>query len=186
MHKYVKFVETRFHELKHEPKMRLLKTHSHTSERRGYEADKKRQEKREKGGLSVGDRKNGNENHCRITCKGGGRGEAVSTETRRPQVAPRSSATTLTKGGAAKIISPKKENTKSHAVLYHSRSSQILQIAPGSGQGGNSRTKKKRARRTDCPVPQLNGPITQTTAQHLGGCIGRMKYARTTPNRPKN
>ena len=52
--------------------MRLLKTHSHTSERRGYEADKKRQEKREKGGLSVGDRKNGNENHCRITCKGGG------------------------------------------------------------------------------------------------------------------
>ena len=30
--KYGKFVETRFHEAEHEPKMRLLKTHSHTSE----------------------------------------------------------------------------------------------------------------------------------------------------------
>ena len=30
----------RFHELEHEWKMRLLKTHSHTSERQGYEADK--------------------------------------------------------------------------------------------------------------------------------------------------
>ena len=33
-----KFVETLFHELEHESKMRLLKTHSHTSEQRGYEA----------------------------------------------------------------------------------------------------------------------------------------------------
>ena len=39
------FMETRFHELEHESQMRLLKTHSHTSERRGYKADKKRQEK---------------------------------------------------------------------------------------------------------------------------------------------
>ena len=50
MQKCGRFVETRFHELEHESKMRLLKTHSHTSERRGYQADKKRQEK--------GDRKN--------------------------------------------------------------------------------------------------------------------------------
>ena len=42
-----KFMETRFHELEHESKMRLLKPHSHTSERRGYEADKKRHEERE-------------------------------------------------------------------------------------------------------------------------------------------
>ena len=28
----------RFHELEHESNMRLLKTHSHSSERRGYEA----------------------------------------------------------------------------------------------------------------------------------------------------
>ena len=40
-------METRFHELEHESKMRLLKIYSHISERRGYEADKKRQEKRE-------------------------------------------------------------------------------------------------------------------------------------------
>ena len=48
MQKYGKFVETRLHEIEHESKMRLFKTHSHTSERRGYQADKKRQEKRER------------------------------------------------------------------------------------------------------------------------------------------
>ena len=37
----------RFHELERESKTRLLKTHSHTSERRGYEADKEFQVKRE-------------------------------------------------------------------------------------------------------------------------------------------
>ena len=37
-------METQFHELEHESKMQLLKTLSHTFERRGYEADKKRQE----------------------------------------------------------------------------------------------------------------------------------------------
>ena len=45
--KYGKFVETRFHELERESKMWLFKTHPQTSERRGYEADKARQEKRE-------------------------------------------------------------------------------------------------------------------------------------------
>ena len=47
MQKYGKLVETRFHELEHESKMWLLNTYFHTSERRGYEADKKRQEKSE-------------------------------------------------------------------------------------------------------------------------------------------
>ena len=42
MQKYGKLMEPRFHELKHESKMRLLKIHSHTSERRNYEADKER------------------------------------------------------------------------------------------------------------------------------------------------
>ena len=41
-------METRFHELEHESKIRLLKTHSHTSERRDYEADKERQDIRER------------------------------------------------------------------------------------------------------------------------------------------
>ena len=40
-------METRFHELEHESKMGLFKTYSHTSERRGYEADKKRKGKGE-------------------------------------------------------------------------------------------------------------------------------------------
>ena len=44
--RYGKFVKTRFHELEHESKMRLLNSHSYTVERRGYKADKERQEKR--------------------------------------------------------------------------------------------------------------------------------------------
>ena len=47
MQKYGKFMETRFHELEHESKV-LLKTHSHTSERREYEAGKERKEKRQR------------------------------------------------------------------------------------------------------------------------------------------
>ena len=50
MQKYGNFMETRFRELEHESNMRFLKTHSHTSERRGYEADKERQVKRERKG----------------------------------------------------------------------------------------------------------------------------------------
>ena len=46
--KYGKIVETRLHELYIESKMQLLKTHSHASERRGYDADKEHQEKRER------------------------------------------------------------------------------------------------------------------------------------------
>jgi hypothetical protein len=38
----------RFHELEHESKMRLLKTHSHTSERIGYAADKRKKKTRRK------------------------------------------------------------------------------------------------------------------------------------------
>ena len=49
MHKYNKFGETPIPRTReHESKMRVLKTHSHTSERRDYEADKERQEKRER------------------------------------------------------------------------------------------------------------------------------------------
>ena len=46
----------RFHEIEHESKMRLLKTHSHTSEWRGNEADRVRITTREmKEGLTVSD-----------------------------------------------------------------------------------------------------------------------------------
>ena len=41
-------MQTRFHELEHESKAQLFKTHSNTSETRGYEAHKERQEKRER------------------------------------------------------------------------------------------------------------------------------------------
>ena len=91
MQKYGKFMETRFHELEHESKIRLLKTHSHTSERRGYEADTKRSEGRErKEAYPKGTGKNVNENHHHITCQGE-RGVNMSVETRKPEVVPHSS-----------------------------------------------------------------------------------------------
>ena len=48
MQKYGNFMETRFHELEHESKMRLLETHSHTSKRRAYGIDTERQKKRKR------------------------------------------------------------------------------------------------------------------------------------------
>ena len=65
--------------------MRLLKTHSHTSDRLGYEADKKGQEKQRRPIRK--EQENVNENHRHITCEGG-RGENVSTEARKVEVAP--------------------------------------------------------------------------------------------------
>ena len=63
----------RFHELEHESKMRLLKTHSHTSERQGNEAGKVR--KKVKGRPSLkGQEEIVMENHRHVTRDGGGRG----------------------------------------------------------------------------------------------------------------
>ena len=45
--------KNRFHELEHESKMRLVKIHSHTSERRDYEANKERQEQKERKGAHL-------------------------------------------------------------------------------------------------------------------------------------
>ena len=53
MQNYGKFVEARFHELEHESKMRLLKTHFHTSERQGNEASNIRQKRERKEGLAL-------------------------------------------------------------------------------------------------------------------------------------
>ena len=79
----------RFHELEHVSKMRVLKTRSDTSERRGYEADKKRQVKRGRKEAYPKGEKNVNENYRYVTWKEwGGWGERVSTEKRKAQVAP--------------------------------------------------------------------------------------------------
>ena len=77
--------------------MRLLKTHSHNSERRGYEAEKERQAKiGKKGSLSVKGGKDVKENHCRITWKGG-----CGAKTCQGKAKNRSSATTAARGDDA-------------------------------------------------------------------------------------
>ena len=94
--------------------MRLLKTHSHTSERRGYEADQAHNVKRErKEGPSVRDRKK-RPGKPYITWKGGV-GEKRDDEKTKPY----SSATTAAKGGGGGIIPPKRNN-KSHSPVAQS------------------------------------------------------------------
>ena len=48
MQKYGKLMETRFYELEHESRMRILRTHSYTSEQRGYETVREGQENKER------------------------------------------------------------------------------------------------------------------------------------------
>ena len=113
-------------------KMRLLKTHSHTSERPGNEADKERQEKgKERTPISKGQGKR------RRSPARGDRARCVNGNAKN-----QSSATTLARGGEAKFDRRKREN-KSHTVLCHSRSSHNTQIASGSERGGIGRTKNK-------------------------------------------
>ena len=87
-------MEARFHELEHESEMRLLKTHCHTPERRGYEADQQHQEKKEIRRPIRKGQKNVKENHRHITPKGGALGEFVQGKAKN-----RSSATTSARGG---------------------------------------------------------------------------------------
>ena len=102
MPKYGEFVETRFHELENESKMRLLTTYSPTSERQDYEADKERQGKGIEGGLSARDRKNAKQSIV-MSPEKGGRGDNASMEKRKTEVARQP-----WRGGQGKIIPPKK------------------------------------------------------------------------------
>ena len=79
----------------------------------------------------------------------------------------RSSATTLTRGGGAKIVPPK-EKTRSHTVLCYSQSSQNTKYPdhPRLRAGGH-RQDEENNRKDDSRVPQFSGPITQTTARHF-------------------
>ena len=72
----------RFHELEHVSKMRLLKTHSQTSERLGYEADKERQVRRERRG-SI---RNGEKTSMETTAMSPGRGGSGAKKCRCPAV----------------------------------------------------------------------------------------------------
>ena len=113
--------------------MGLLKTHSHTSERRDYEADKERQVKREIKEAYPKRRKNVDENNRHVNWKGE-RGENVSTEKRKPKVAP-----PPRRGGARRNYTTEKE--KNHIVLCHSRRGKITRNAPGTGGGGQQDEK---------------------------------------------
>ena len=106
MQKYGKLMETRLYELEHESKMRLLKTHPHTSERQGYEADKARQQKREaKEAYPQGTRKTSTTKTTAISPARG-----CGTRMCRRNAKNRSSATTnRSEGGRTEIRSPKKE-----------------------------------------------------------------------------
>ena len=78
--------------------MRLLKSHSHTSERLGYEAENERQVKREKRGAYPKRRENVNGNHRHVTWKGGAGRKRVDGKAKT-----QSSVTTAASGGEAKL-----------------------------------------------------------------------------------
>ena len=67
--------------------MRLLKPYSHTSEGRGYEADKKRKKKRKKARKSTYNAQEKRQRKPPPYHLQGGRGENVSTETRKTEAA---------------------------------------------------------------------------------------------------
>ena len=50
--------------------------------------------------------------------------------------------------------------------VAHSRSNRNSQIAPGPERGRIDGAKNIITRKTDSPVPQVSGPMTQTTARH--------------------
>ena len=113
--------------------MRLLKTRSRTSERRGYEADKTPQAKREiKEAYPQEAGKNVKENHRHTTWKGGAGRKRVDGKPKN-----RSSATPAARGDEAKYIT---EKEKKNTVLCHSRSGKNTQKVPGpEGRGSAGR-----------------------------------------------
>ena len=86
MPKIGEFTETRFHEVDHESKMRLLKTHSHTSGQQGSEAEKERQETRkERGSASKAKGKKSTKTTAMPPARGGGGGaRRLRQKTRTP------------------------------------------------------------------------------------------------------
>ena len=146
----------RLHELEHVSKIRLLKTHSHTSIRLGYEAENERQAKRENKRAYPKRRENVKETTAMSPGRGGGRGENVSAERRKPEVAP------PPQRGGARLTTEKEKNHISCATVCVAK----LPRAAPAPRGGVGRTKKKRTRQTYNPVPQRSGPITQTMARH--------------------
>ena len=104
--KYGKFMETRFHELEGESKMRLLKNHSRTSERREYEADEERQEKRERRGPFRKRQEKRRRKPPPDHLKRGGGARVCRRKSRKPKYG---SATTLARGARRNFTTEKRK-----------------------------------------------------------------------------
>ena len=91
----------------------------------------------------------------------GRRGENVCVDGNAKK---RSSAASLAKRCEAQLYRRKKRAQEVTQSCVTVGVANIPHIASGSDRGGIGRTKNKITRKTDHPVPQLSGPITQTTA----------------------
>ena len=135
MQKYGKFGGTRFYKLRHESKMWLLQTHSPTSKRRGYEAEKERQEKgKERRHIRKGREKTSTQpppyRHQGEAGAGAGR-ECIDGN-------PENRATAeFPVRGEGGTLRRKVEHKTSHSPVPQSEYSQNTQIAPGSTRGGD-------------------------------------------------
>ena len=153
-----KFMETGFHELEHDWKMRLLKTPLNSE---ATNAEKKRQENGKERRPS---RKGQGKRHRKpppYHQQAGGDGAEMS---RRKRETPKYRYTAPTEGRRGEIRSSKKRTPKSHtAVLCHSRSKPDCPDPPSSKRWGVATTKNKRTRTAYGPVPQAwNEPTFST------------------------
>ena len=121
--------------------MRLLKTHSHTSERLGYEAEKELQVKREKKRAYPKRRENVNGNHRHVTWKGRGGAQTCRRKAKTQRI-----AITAARGGEAKWYHRKGE--KSHSPVPKSAWQNYLERPPAPAGGGRQDEKETN------PVPQ--------------------------------
>ena len=134
---YGKFVEARFHELEHESKIRLLKTHSYTSERRDCEADKERQKNGEKRRPIRKEQEKRERKPPPYHLKGGAGLEHFDGKAEN-----RSSATTLSRA-TKRNYTTEKRNKKSHSPVPQSEQPKYLDRSRPCGGARSAGRKRK-------------------------------------------
>ena len=169
--------------------MRLLKTHSHTSERRGYGADKERQVKRERSRPNRKGQKKRQGKPRPYHLEWGG-GENVSTQEQKTEVAPQPQRG----GGEAKVYHRKGTKKSSHSspVPQQSEWPKIPRTPPTPREGGSAGRKRSEHEKTTVLCPNFAARLLRPWPGTEGG--GRQddktgeppqawpNQPRTTPN----
>lgn len=156
MQKYGKLMNTQFHKLDHESKMRLRKTHPHTSEQRGNEVEKKHQEKeKERRSTRTGQKKRHKENNFHITGRPGG-----GAKTSRRKYEYFIQHHDPGDGGGANLDRRTREHTRSHKSCATALNAKMSESSPAPNVGGGygqDETMKQHENRLSCAT--MSGPV---------------------------